>query len=110
MNSFSRSYHFPSRLAALLLGGAVLASARMLPVFAQAGRPTHNPSRTPSPKRPQGLPSAPPNLPKPHVTPDPNRPHLLAPGEYLPTSRLKAGMKGYGLTVFQGNTIERFEV
>jgi hypothetical protein len=110
MNSFSRSHHFPSRLAALLLGGAVLASARMLPVFAQAGRPTQNPSRTPSPKRPQGLPAAPPNLPKPHVTPDPNRPHLLAPGEYLPTSRLKAGMKGYGLTVFQGNTIERFEV
>lgn len=33
-----------------------------------------------------------------------------APGEYLPVSQIRAGMKGYGLTVFKGTKIERFDV
>lgn len=35
---------------------------------------------------------------------------FLAPGTYMPISDIKAGMKGYGLTVFHGNKIERFNV
>ena len=30
--------------------------------------------------------------------------------EYMPTSELRPGMKGYGLTVFKGTKIERFDV
>ncbi|MGQ9699059.1 MAG: SpoIVB peptidase S55 domain-containing protein, partial [Armatimonadota bacterium] len=33
-----------------------------------------------------------------------------APGEYLPVSQIRSGMKGYGLTVFRGTKIERFDV
>lgn len=38
------------------------------------------------------------------------KPTALAAGEYLPARALKAGMKGYGLTVFRGARIERFGV
>lgn len=34
----------------------------------------------------------------------------LKAGQYMPLSELKPGMQGYGLTVFQGNKIERFDV
>ena len=34
----------------------------------------------------------------------------LKPSEYIPVSEIKAGMEGYGLTVFQGTKIERFNV
>ena len=34
----------------------------------------------------------------------------LKTGQYMPLSELKPGMQGYGLTVFQGNKIERFDV
>lgn len=58
--------------------------------------------------------TAPPlRLPRPIVAPD-TAPRLhapvLPPSEFLPVSQLKAGMKGYGLSVFQGNKIERFDV
>ncbi len=59
------------------------------------------------------VPAAPPKKPTPSsARPQPGvlRPQSLAANEYLPTSKLKAGMKGYGLTVFKGAKIERFEV
>lgn len=34
----------------------------------------------------------------------------LAPGSYLTPAELKPGMTGYGLSVFQGNTIEKFDI
>lgn len=34
----------------------------------------------------------------------------LKTGQFMPLSELKPGMQGYGLTVFQGNKIERFDV
>ncbi|MBS1989490.1 MAG: hypothetical protein JSS83_03175 [Cyanobacteria bacterium SZAS LIN-3] len=34
----------------------------------------------------------------------------LKPSEYIPVSEIKPGMEGYGLTVFQGTKIERFNV
>ncbi len=34
----------------------------------------------------------------------------LKAGQFMPLSELKPGMQGYGLTVFQGNKIERFDV
>ena len=40
----------------------------------------------------------------------PRAPHHLSANEYLPTSALRPGMKGYGLTIFQGTKIERFDV
>jgi len=33
-----------------------------------------------------------------------------APGEYIPVSQIRPGMTGYGLTVFKGTKIERFDV
>lgn len=55
--------------------------------------------------------AAPPVTRRPAVpAPAPLRPQSLAAHEYLPTSRLKAGMTGYGLTVFKGTKIERFDV
>lgn len=35
---------------------------------------------------------------------------FLKTGEYLPVSDIKPGMEGYGLTVFQGTKIEKFNV
>jgi hypothetical protein len=35
---------------------------------------------------------------------------FLKSGEYMPVSDIKQGMEGYGLTVFQGTKIERFNV
>jgi hypothetical protein len=35
---------------------------------------------------------------------------VCAQSPYLPLSEVRAGMKGYGLTVFSGETIERFDV
>jgi outer membrane protein assembly factor BamB len=49
-------------------------------------------------------------LPRPTVKPGLARPDGLMPREYLPTSQIHAGMSGYGLTVFHGNQIERFDV
>jgi sugar lactone lactonase YvrE len=37
-------------------------------------------------------------------------PFKLNPSEYMPVSQVRSGMKGYGLTVFRGVTIERFGV
>ncbi|MBC7997906.1 MAG: hypothetical protein IAF58_08180, partial [Leptolyngbya sp.] len=34
----------------------------------------------------------------------------LKPGQYMPVSDIKQGMQGYGLTVFQGTKIEKFDV
>ncbi len=36
--------------------------------------------------------------------------HWLAPGTYLSVSQIRPGMIGYGLSVFHGTTIERFNV
>jgi hypothetical protein len=59
----------------------------------------------------QPPPASPPlNLPRPNVAADPARPHVLPPTSYLPVTSLKAGMKGYGLSVFRGNKIEKFDV
>ncbi len=45
---------------------------------------------------------------------DPREPEYigkwLKAGQFMPLSELKPGMQGYGLTVFQGNKIERFDV
>ena len=80
----------------------VLASLTMalLPVTLNAAD-THSKQTT--------LPAVP-HLPKPTVKADPNRTTPLSPNEYLPPEKLRAGMTGYGLTVFQGNKIERFGV
>src|SRR5689334_22323799 len=53
-----------------------------------------------------------PQVRKPPARPVPGKPgvYRLDPKAYLPTSQLRAGMKGYGLTVFRGDKIERFEV
>lgn len=48
--------------------------------------------------------------PAPRRAAAPLRPQSLAAHEYLPTARLTPGMKGYGLTVFKGTKIERFNV
>lgn len=37
-------------------------------------------------------------------------PFKLSPSEYMPVSQVRSGMKGYGLTVFRGVTIEKFGV
>ena len=50
------------------------------------------------------------HLPAPTVEGSARRPDMLLPREFLPTSALHAGMKGYGLSVFHGNKIERFDV
>ncbi|MDX1935288.1 MAG: SpoIVB peptidase S55 domain-containing protein [Capsulimonadales bacterium] len=55
-------------------------------------------------------PGTPPPLPKPTVARTPNTRPLLRPNEFLAPSQLRRGMKGVGLTVFQGNRIERFDV
>src|SRR5437868_4332313 len=34
----------------------------------------------------------------------------LKPGQYMPLRDVKAGMVGYGLTVFHGTRVERFKV
>jgi WD40 repeat protein len=49
---------------------------------------------------------------KPPARPVPGKPgvYRLDPKAYLPTSQLRAGMKGYGLSVFRGDKIERFDV
>jgi hypothetical protein len=45
---------------------------------------------------------------------DPREPEYISKwlkaGQFMPLSELKPGMQGYGLTVFQGNKIERFDV
>lgn len=44
-------------------------------------------------------------------TPRPSLPAVPPPGDQImPASEVRPGMKGYGLTVFRGTTIERFEV
>lgn len=46
-----------------------------------------------------------------HAAPPASRPPLtLRAGEFLPTAKLVPGMKGYGLTIFQGTKIEKFDV
>lgn len=85
MNSFHRSSPFISSCS--LLGLLLLA---LLPVSAQT---QNDVLRT----RPRGN--------KPTL-----KPHTLAANEFLPASKLKAGMTGYGLTVFRGVKIERFGV
>lgn len=35
---------------------------------------------------------------------------FLKSGQYMTTQEIKAGMRGYGLTVFQGDRVERFDV
>ncbi len=35
---------------------------------------------------------------------------FLSPGQYMPLSEVKPGMVGYGLTVFQGTKVERFNI
>jgi sugar lactone lactonase YvrE len=49
---------------------------------------------------------------RPPARPVPGKPgvYRLDPKAYLPTSQLRAGMKGYGLSVFRGAKIERFDV
>ena len=56
--------------------------------------------------------AVPPASKPPPAHPVPGKPGIyrLDPKAYLPTSQLRAGMKGYGLTVFRGDKIERFDV
>lgn len=106
--------HTPVSLvrAALPLAAVPLFGAFTLPIFAASGqnRSGSEPARThkqAAPPRP-GQPL--PDLPKPSVAPDPRRPQRLAPTEYMPVSEVRGGMRGYGLSVFQGSKIERFDV
>src|SRR5687768_8332404 len=41
---------------------------------------------------------------------EPNRPTLFDPTRHMRVAEVKAGMKGYGLSVFKGTKIERFDV
>lgn len=84
-----------------LLGGVVFLSA--LPGL------SHGQTAPPAPRSKQG-PTPPANVPRPTFAAQSKRAPLLAPNEYLPVSRLRGGMKGYGLSVFHGNKIERFDV
>lgn len=60
------------------------------------------------PRLPQRRPQPKP-LPKP--VPAPVRPATPPPGDkFMSVSEVRPGMKGYGLTVFRGTTIERFDV
>lgn len=96
------------RLATLgVCGGLVLLSH---PAFTapgkavKAARPRIVPGQLPQSK-PQPPPRA---LPVKPATPLPAVP---PPGnEIMPVSEVRPGMKGYGLTVFRGTTIERFDV
>ena len=56
--------------------------------------------------------AAPPASKLPPAHPVPGKPGIyrLDPKAYLPVSQLRAGMRGYGLTVFRGDKIERFDV
>ena len=64
-----------------------------------------------SPLAPAVVRAAPPQgVPRPAAGAVGLRPHSLAAHEYLPTSKLRPGMKGYGLTVFRGTKIDRFGV
>lgn len=68
---------------------AVLASVSLvLPVFAQA---QSKPAAKPSEKAPASAPA-------------------LDEGKYFPVSQLRVGQKGYGVSIFQGDTPERFDV
>src|SRR5438552_9855137 len=44
------------------------------------------------------------------VVPAHSRASIPRYSDIMPLSQVKAGMKGYGLTVFHGTTIEKFEV
>ena len=94
---------FPRFFAAALGVSASLAAAP----FAFAGGHDAAP-QTKNPAPPPPL-----KLPRPQVAPDttlrPRKP-ILPPSEFMPVSQLKAGMTGYGLSVFQGSKIERFNV
>ncbi|MES2459485.1 MAG: SpoIVB peptidase S55 domain-containing protein [Armatimonadota bacterium] len=55
--------------------------------------------------------AAPPaNNPPARLVPGKPGVYRLDPKVYLPTSQLRPGMRGYGLTVFRGDKIERFDV
>lgn len=44
------------------------------------------------------------------VTQPTTRPSMFDPAQHMRVDEVRPGMKGYGLTVFSGHTIERFEV
>lgn len=90
------------RAAALGLCGSLLLLAH--PAFT-APAPRHvQPGKLPQ-QKPNPAPRA---LPRPDASPLPAVP---PPGnEIMPISEVRPGMKGYGLTVFRGTKIERFDV
>ncbi len=53
------------------------------------------------------VPTAPPSVPQASSAPAPN---LFDPARHMHVSEVRAGMKGYGLSVFRGTKIERFDV
>ena len=57
----------------------------------------------------RAAPSATPARAREAARPSGDETDLTTASDVLPFSQVKAGMKGYGLTVFEGNTIERFD-
>ena len=82
-----------------------------LPLFAAASAAFAAGDTAPAKNTKQTKQPPPLKLPRPTVAPNttPRKP-ILPPSEFMPVSQLKAGMTGYGLSVFQGNKIERFSV
>lgn len=81
-----------------LCGGLLLLAHPALTAPARSVRPML-PQHRPQP-RPRALP-----------VPVPAKPAYPPPGDaIMPVSEVRPGMKGYGLTVFRGTTIERFDV
>ena len=92
----------------LLVGVAaafVTVPAALAAPSAPEARTTPKPSKTVPPAQHKIAPSAP-HVPRAASS----RADGLIPNEYMPTSEVHAGMKGYGLSVFQGNKIEKFDV
>jgi sugar lactone lactonase YvrE len=92
-----RSAHFARLFGISLLAGSALAA----PLLSAGARPAAPTART----APRGAP-----VRAAGTAVKPAAPVAPGPDAIIPPSELKPGMKGYGLTVFKGAKIERFEV
>ncbi len=90
-------------LIASVAGAAPNTSSAVAPASATTGAPmTITPTTSPTTAAPGSLPA---RGNAPIVTPA-----AVRHGNYMPLSEVRAGMKGYGLTVFKGTKPERFDV
>lgn len=104
-------------LAALIAGSVLLGhqAAFTAPGHVQAAPPIGGLRPGLQPRMPIVPPGQRPPAPQPtppsQIKPKPVLPAEPPPGDaIMPVSEVKAGMKGYGLTVFHGTKIERFDV